>query len=47
MTVIRDQNISVDLEEKLGANVWWRPNIDKKELKKLCCSKKLARYLLY
>ena len=35
MAIIVDQNISGDLEEKLGANVWWRPKIEKKELKKL------------
>ena len=39
MTVIRDVNISSDLEAKLGTNVWWRPQIDKKELKKLSIRK--------
>ena len=28
--VIRDTNISGDLEEKLGKNIWWKPSIDKK-----------------
>ena len=31
MAVIRDTNISGDLEEKLGKNIWWKPDIDKKE----------------
>ena len=39
--VIRDTNISGDLEEKLGKNIWWKPNIDKKELKKLCVKKSM------
>ena len=39
MTVIRDTNISGDLEEKLGKNIWWKPEIDKKEFKKLCVKK--------
>jgi hypothetical protein len=36
MAIIRDTNISGDLEEKLGKNIWWKPEIDKKEFKKLC-----------
>ena len=36
MTVIHDQNVSADLGEKLGENVWWRPKIDRKVLKELC-----------
>ena len=39
--VIRDTNISGDLEEKLGKNIWWKPNIDKKEFKKLCVKRSL------
>lgn len=35
MSVIIDQNINADLDEKLGANVWWRAKIDKKTLKDL------------
>jgi len=41
MSVIVDQNISGDLEEKLGANVWWRPSIDKKILKELSIRRSL------
>ena len=33
MGVVRDVNINADLDEKLGSNVWFRPKIDKKELK--------------
>ena len=36
MTVIHDQNVSADLVEKLGENIWWRPKIDRKVLKNLC-----------
>ena len=36
MSVVRDVNINADLDEKLGSNVWFRPKIDKKELKDLC-----------
>ena len=36
MTVIHDQNVSADLGEKLGENIWWRPKIDRKVLKNLC-----------
>ena len=36
MGVVRDVNINADLDEKLGSNVWFRPKIDKKELKDLC-----------
>ncbi len=36
MTVIHDQNVSADLEKKLGENVWWRAKIDRKVLKNLC-----------
>ena len=39
MAIIRDTNISGDLEEKLGKNIWWKPDIDKKEFKKLCVKK--------
>ena len=35
MTVVRDVNINADLEEKLGSNVWYKPKIDKKDLKDL------------
>ena len=36
MAVIIDENVSASLEEKLGANVWWKPDLDKKTLKSLC-----------
>ena len=36
MSVIIDENVSASLDEKLGANVWWKPDIDKKTLKSLC-----------
>ena len=32
MNVIRDTNVSADLDSKLGKNVWWKPEIDKKIL---------------
>ena len=36
MNVIRDTNISGDLEEKLGKNTWWKPIIDKKAFIQEC-----------
>ena len=36
MTVIRDTNVSADLEAKLGKNIWWKPDLDRKVLKELC-----------
>ena len=36
MAVVIDENVSASLDEKLGANVWWKPDIDKKTLKSLC-----------
>ena len=39
--VIRDTNISGDLEEKRGKNIWWKPSIDKKEFKKLCVKRSM------
>ena len=39
MSVIIDENVSASLEEKLGANVWWKPDLDKKTLKSLCVKK--------
>ena len=33
MTVIRDTNVSADLEAKLGKNIWWKPDLDRKVLK--------------
>lgn len=41
MVVIRDTNISGDLDEKLGKNVWWKPTLDKKTLKELCIKRSL------
>ena len=32
MSVIIDDNVSASLDEKLGENIWWKPEIDKKVL---------------
>ena len=41
MNVIRDTNVSADLDTKLGKNVWWKPEIDKKVLKELSIKRSL------
>ena len=41
MTVIRDTNVSADLEAKLGKNTWWKPDLDRKVLKELCVKRSL------
>jgi len=41
MTVIRDTNVSADLEAKLGKNIWWKPDLDRKLLKELCVKRSL------
>ena len=41
MTVIRDTNVSADLEAKLGKNIWWKPDLDRKVLKELCVKRSL------
>ena len=41
MNVIRDTNVSADLDSKLGKNVWWKPEIDKKILKELSVKRSL------
>ena len=41
MTVIRDTNVSADLDAKLGKNVWWKPDLDRKILKELSVKRSL------
>ena len=41
MTVIRDTNVSADLDAKLGKNIWWKPVLDKKVLKELTVKRSL------